>query len=403
MHEKSLANPSHSDGGALTPRIAVASMFAAFGVAVGLWSGASATKLIQADISPAAFGVILTVNVATYLAAMSFGGFLARFFTAKRILLTSAPLMGLMMATMLATRHAWVIYASLTASGFVGGLVDLTMNAEGTKVEKQLMRPILAGLHGVVSATLAIGAIAGSLLVNSAWPFLAPLIALGVMAAASITVAIGAPEGGLEHESASAPEQARHFSPAIIVLGLVLGVSIACETSTMVWSSILLQSQAPALAAISGLGAAFFAACQAGVRLNADRLRRRFSDRFLMMASMGIAIIGFLIVAADLSFPITVAGFAVIGVGLGAVVPCGFAMAVAQPNVTPSAALSATALFGAVIRLPAPLAVGAIASAVSLSGAFAGFTVILAGAIAALAFLVRPPIANVHPLGERRS
>jgi hypothetical protein len=50
------------------------------------------------------------------------------------------------------------------------------------------------------------------------------------------------------------------------------------------------------------------------------------------------------------------------------------------------AALSTIALFGALPRLPAPLAMGAIASYFSLSGAFALFAVLLVLACAGMRF-----------------
>jgi len=369
---------------AITPRRAIAAMFAAFGLAVGLWSGASATILSRCGVDAAAFGVALTLNVAIYLIAMSSGGAFARYFTAKRILVVSAPLMGLAIAALLSADDAVALFAWLALSGFIVGLVDLMMNAEGTKVEKRLGRPILAGLHGAASGGLAIGAIAGSLIVNSAIPALAAIAAFAALTGAGALVALVIPDAGLEHAAPDALPAGRLFSRALIVIGLVLGVCIACETSAMVWSSLLLQKQAPAFAAISGLGAAFFAACQAMLRFNADRIRRALSDRAIIIASLACAAVGFLVVAANVNFATSVAGFAIIGLGAGAVVPCGFAMAVAQPSVTPSAALSSVAMFGTFARLPAPLVVGAIASAMSLSRAFAVFALLLAAAIAAM-------------------
>jgi hypothetical protein len=68
------------------------------------------------------------------------------------------------------------------------------------------------------------------------------------------------------------------FAPALIGLGAVVGVSIAAELAASVWSTLLLREEAPRLAAISGLGAAFFSACQAALRFNADAIRLRISD-----------------------------------------------------------------------------------------------------------------------------
>lgn len=394
----SQANPLEApgQGGALlTPRGAVALMFAAFGIGAGLWSGASGAILLRAGVNPGAFGAALTANVAFYLLAMSSVGRLARAIPTKNILVICAPLLGFSYAALLSASTVMSFSAALVLCGLFAGFVDLTMNAEGTKVETQLRRPILAGLHGVVSAAIGVSALAGGFMANSALTWLAGLIVAAALIAASAVIALGLPEVGLESASDRRLGSSRQSSPTLTLIGVVIGVSIACETSAMWWSALLLQTEAPSLAEFSGLGVAFFALCQSVMRLNADRLRRRFDDRRLMIASLGVAMLGLMIVAAHQSFSGAVLGFAIIGIGTGAVVPCGFAMAAREPGVTPSAALSAVARYGALVRLPAPLAVGLIASMFSLSTAFAIFIVLLAGALIALIGFMPPAAPKI--------
>ena len=171
----------------------------------------------------------------------------------------------------------------------------------------------------------------------------------------------------------------------------MIGVSIACESAAMSWSALILRREAPQWAALSGLGAAFFAACQASLRFNADRLRARIDDRRLIVASLGVAAAGFLVVAAGAGFIVSVVGFAVIGFGTGAVVPCGFALAASRPGVSAAAGLSTAAFFGSFARLPAPLVTGAVADAFSLSSAFALFAGLLAAAIVAMLVFIPSP------------
>ena len=81
------------------------------------------------------------------------------------------------------------------------------------------------------------------------------------------------------------------------------------------------------------------------------------------------------------------AGFALIGVGTGAIVPCGFALAARQTAARPAVGLSSASLFSTLTRLPAPLATGAIAQSFSLPLAFAAFAVALAAASVGMAAL----------------
>ncbi len=175
------------------------------------------------------------------------------------------------------------------------------------------------------------------------------------------------------------------LAPALIGLGVVIGVSIAAELAASLWSTLLLRAEAPKLAAISGLGAAFFSACQAALRFNADAIRVRVSDLRIIVASFAIAAAGFALVGAQAGFAASVAGFALIGVGTGPIVPCGFALAARQSEAGPAVGLASASLFSTLTRLPAPLATGAIAQMLSLPIAFAAFAVALAATAAAAA------------------
>jgi hypothetical protein len=359
-------------------RAAVAAMFFAFGIGAGLWGGASGAILIRAGVDAATFGVLLTVYTGAYLIAMSAGGALAHRFGVGQALSVSAIIFGATLCALLnASSEAWVAIALILA-GFLGGVVDVLMNAEGARIERRLGRPILARLHAAASAGMALGAILGSVIAASAAPWTAGILAALVLAGA----------GGAYHRAARndlpapAPVGAwgrsgLSFAPALLGLGVVVGVSIAAELAASLWSTLLLREEAPKLAAISGLGAAFFAACQAALRFNADAIRLRISDLRIIVASFAIAALGFALVSAQAGFAVSVAGFALIGIGTGPIVPCGFALAARQSAAGPAVGLASASLFSALTRLPAPLATGAIAQALSLPIAFAAFALAL--------------------------
>jgi Major Facilitator Superfamily len=363
---------------AMTAHGAVAAMFSIFGIGVGLWSGASASVLARAGVTAPVFGVAMTLFMAAYLAAMSSAGFLGGRFGLRKVLLVGAPLQGLTVALLLVAQSPIAIFVCLIAFGIFAGLVDLIMNAEGARVERDLGRPILAGLHGGASSGTAIGAIAGSLIAANIGSWLSALIALAAFAGVTAWLFAATPERGVERALEKPSGRGALLTRGLIVLGVVIGVSIASEGAATYWSSLLLQTQAPKLAAISGLGAAFFCAFQAVLRLNADRVRRVVSDRRLIVISFAVAAVGFAIVGAQAGFAATVLGFAIIGLGTGSIMPCGVALAVGHRGFSAAAALSTVAMFGSLARLPAPLAMGAIASYFSLSAAFGVYAILLA-------------------------
>ena len=290
-----------------------------------------------------------------------------------------------MCAVLNAGSTAWVATA-LVVAGFLGGVVDVLMNAEGARIERRLGRPILARLHAAASAGMALGAILGSLIAAGPAPWAAGVLAWLALASAGVAY----DRAARNDRPPPAPVgtswgKGLSFAPALIGFGLLIGVSIAAELAASLWSTLLLREEAPKLVAISGLGAAFFSACQAALRFNADVIRVRISDLRIIVVSFAIAAVGFAMVGAQAGFAASVAGFALIGVGTGPIVPCGFALAARQSEAGPAVGLASASLFSALTRLPAPLATGAIAQMLSLPTAFAAFAVALAATAAAVA------------------
>ena len=105
-------------------------MFFALGLGMGLWGGASGGILARAGIDAASFGVMLTVYTGAYLIAMSSGGALARRVGveahAGRKRRPARP------GDLRPSRHetGCPVASCLVLSGFLAGMVDVTMNAE---------------------------------------------------------------------------------------------------------------------------------------------------------------------------------------------------------------------------------------------------------------------------------
>ena len=132
----------------------------------------------------------------------------------------------------------------------------------------------------------------------------------------------------------------------------------------------MLNDQAPELAAIAGLGAAFFGACNAIVRFRGDRLRARYGEVPLMLASLVLAAAGFAVLGLSLSFTANVVAFAAVGFGLAILCPCLFNMAASQVLANRAAGLSFAGLIAGPPRILAPWVFGWVATSQSTSFAF---------------------------------
>lgn len=368
----------------MSPRAAITVQFAAFGLLIGFWAGSLPVVVRAVGIGPATFGLIITLHSAAYIIAMSLGAKLMERLSPRRIMLLVFPAFSFLLAAALVSQDATLFAVLLIAFGFVGGTIDLVMNTEGTLVEADMKRPILAALHGSASAGVAASAVVASLVALSFGTAVNAALIGVVCVAAFIAVSVGTPDRPLAHRPTGTKRPRLTIGASLLAIGIVMGISIAGETAALMWSATLLDEQAPALAGIAGLGSSFFAGCQAILRFGGDRLRRIFSDRRLVAISIVVAATGFTIVGTSGSFAQTVVGFAVIGLGTALISPCSMALAVATAPALGGAALSFAAFVAGGPRLGAPWIFGEIAAATSTAMAFGifgvGFLVALAAA-----------------------
>jgi MFS family permease len=365
----------------------VTAVFFAFAIGLGLWAGSIPALMRQTGLDVAGLGLALTLHTGAYIAAMAGGGQLARIVPPRRLMLTAlavnAPCLGLLFVA----SSPLPLMAALVALGLSAGLLDLTMNIEGTAVERDLARPVLLSMHASASAAFAAGALSGSMIATHGGPRWCALVVLVV----TLPVALALRRLGPRAHATVAPlavparEGMRH---GVVRLGVVLGLTIGAEMAAQMWSARYLERQAVELAAFAGAGAAFFAGCQAAVRLFGDALRRRFADHRVIMVSLAIAAIGYVTVAASSRFVHSLLGFALVGIGTACVVPCCYALIARRATQRAPAALGIASLIAGVIRLPTPLMLGAVAATYSDAHAFAG---VAAGLLLALVLERRRP------------
>lgn len=352
-----------------TPRAAVMMVFAGFGAAVGCWAGSIPQVIAAAGIDSFNLGLGFTLSSLAGVTAMAFGGMIGRHFSNRIVMLGVLPLLALNLVLLLVATSPWLFFASLIAFGAVLGFLDMAMNAEASAIEHDLRQPIFTAFHGSVSIAVAMFAIASSFVSTMLSTFATSLMSVAVLSLAWLMVYQSVPArvitGGKAGGLSSVPSKL-----PLVIMGLAVGLSVAAETSTLFWSAKLLNDQAPELAAIAGLGAAFYGACNAIVRFRGDRLRARYGEIPLMLASLALATAGFIILGLSLSFAMNVVAFACVGFGLAILCPCLFNLAAAQVPANRSAGLSFVSLIAGPPRILAPWVFGWVATSQSTSFAF---------------------------------
>lgn len=352
-----------------SPRTAITAVFVSFGIAIGALAGSMPSVMRNAGIDAETFGLGLTLSTVLTVGAMSVGGQIARFASNRAVLLAVLPAFAVTLGAYLTSASPLWFFISIPVMGLCFGLTDLFMNAEAVALEHDLRRPIFMTFHGGVSAGVGVMSVAASWLSTQWGTWAVALVAAAMFGLAWIMV-----HGAIGPRPLAAGKAARMGTlpnkAPLMLLGIAAGLIIAAETAALLWSAKLLDEIAPSLAAIAGLGAAFFGICNAAVRFPGDRMRSLLGEMPLMFGSLIVSIAGFVALGLSNSFVVSVAAFASVGFGLALLIPTIFAMAARLVPENRAGALSFVSLLTAVPRVMAPLAFGMVAGRLGIAFAF---------------------------------
>jgi MFS family permease len=255
--------------------------------------------------------------------------------------------------------------------GIASGLADVAMNAEAVTVERRMGRPVMSSLHGVWSVAVLVGSGAAALGIG-----LGATVDVYLPAAAIVAVVASWPmlrwlpertREPVDDEDAPATARARR---RIVLLCAVAAGSFLVEGAAIEWSAVLLREGIGAAAATAGGGVVAFSAGMAISRFTGDRLGARFGRTRLAAigAATAAAALGLALAIGDVA--VTIVAFAVLGLGLGTVVPAAFGAAgrIARSHGRTALPIVVTAAY--VGSIVGPLVLGLAADAFGLRVAF---------------------------------
>ncbi len=364
-----------------TPRATITLTFIAFGAVVGINVGALAVLQKQAGVTPLIFGYMAALGMLSNILVMGLGGFINRHFDHRSVLLFILPMTVAGLIATLTAQSVFSFAAAIVLFNLALGGLDLFMNAEGAVVEHASPKPIFSSFHGAALFSIAFFSIIGSTIAiwfGPLWGLLppVPVVALALYAIHKTI----AHRPIVTHEEK--PKPAKLPIKILVFIGIVLGLNVACELTCIQWSGRLLAELAPSLAAYSGLGVTFYGFCNGTMRLFADRLRARFGDFKLMMASLGVAILGLAVLSTTPGFEISVLAFATAGIGLASIFPCLFSITARLVPEARASALAFVSAVGGTPRILLPIGLGMLAQNYGLNaiyGAAAGVATVALG------------------------
>lgn len=337
----------------------------------------------RTGLGEGALGLLLLCPGIGSLITMFLAGALAARFGCRRVIVASGVPLCLSLPLMGSLSDPFALGVALLVFGGAIGSIDVTMNIQAIIVERDSDRAMMSGFHGLFS----VGGIAGSVCMTAALGAGASPLAgtLGVVAVIIVALVCAAPHL-LAHASEHRPTVFAIPRGIVLFIGLLCFVAFQAEGAVLDWSGVYLSATQGMATAYAGLGYAAFTVTMTIGRLSGDRIVERFGGTLVMVAGGLCSAIGFTLTSVVSSWPLTLLGFALVGLGCANIVPVLFTRIGRQTLMPEHVAVSAISTMGYSGILTGPAMIGLIAHLSSLSIAFVILAALQLGVAASARF-----------------
>ncbi|QQH00005.1 MFS transporter [Mycobacteroides chelonae] len=392
-------------------RIAVIGVFASFGLVVATWAVHLPTMKQAAGMSSTALGLVVLVLGGGALVGMLISGVLVDRFGSGPIAVAGGAAMALGVNIPLSATNVWIAGAGAFLCGVAVGVTDVAMNAAAVDVERFYGRPIMASFHGVFSVGNVVGAGIGTVAFAVHVPVFVTVLGVTVLC----LVVLGSSASVLLKDKlrvgeAEAPDTVPYTLPPavtcrrgqVFLLGVLAMLLMLSEGSATDWSSLHAQEHLGASHSWGAFTFGVFMAAMTVGRFTVDKLVERVGRVLVLRWGCALAAVGLLTVIASPALPLTMAGWAAVGLGLAGGVPQVFTVAGNIDEQHEGRVLSWVVGTGYVAVLGGPALIGWLADALSLNTALLLpiFAVLVCGC-AAGALTMSAPATKAAPKAGR--
>ncbi|OIK27374.1 MFS transporter [Streptomyces malaysiense] len=376
----------------------IAALFCFLGFQYGTWVSRLPALKTRLDLGTGEVGLLLMACGAGAAAAFPLVAVLMRRLGSRTLSLASALALIVVLAALSVVPNYPLALLAVCADGVAVGCLNVAMNAQGATLESSYDRTAVSQLH----ATFSAGLLTAALLTSGVTSLTQSVPAhFGVAGAVLLLLPVCARRGLLPDAPAptTAGEKRRTRRRALpLGLTLLMGCAMAFGTITEGamndWSTLYLKDGVKASPTVAPLGIAVVSATMLLARACADRWRDRWGDGPVVRAGSALAAVGLGLALLTGGVPMTLLGFACVGLGAAAITPCVYVAAAERG----SDALSLVAAMGTTGLLAGPALIGLVATA---GGLTLGMAVVVASALAVTVTATWIPW-NVRPSPEPR-
>lgn len=335
--------------------------------------------------------ILLFLGIGSVVGMPAAGALTGRFGHRAVIIAGSIGLAAALPVLALASQ-AIMLSAALFVFGASLGAVDVAANMHGTEVQSRAGKPLMSGFHGLYSVGGLVGAGVVTLALSSGLNVMVTAAAAGAVVLACLLVAIPCflllPRSDEGHPLFVMPHG------IVVLIGVMAGLTFLVEGAVLDWGAILLSESKGMPVGNAGAGYSAFALAMTFTRIVGDKFVAKLGNKATLGLGSLITALGVALAAwADNSW-LSVAGFALSGIGAANIVPVLFTLAGSQKAMPAGVAISAVSTLGYLGVFLGPAMVGHLAAAITLPLSFGALAVLMVLVAAMTGTVVRKAGAN---------
>lgn len=311
-------------------RVAVFTVFALNGLALGSWASRTPALTAQVHASPGVFGLALLGASAGLLGAASVAGRLIERIGARAAVAGSTVLAAASLVLIGFAPNVPSLAGALLLVGASIGLLDVAMNVAAVAVERRVGKPLMPMFHAGFSFGALAGSLAAGLAAGQGWSPARHLTVAAVVAVVVLLLVVRAVSGihaEPAHEAGATPSRVPIRRPVLWLLAAVALCSAIAEGASSDWSALLMTAERGVGQGAAALAFAGFQLVMGLTRLAGSWAQRRFGPTRCLAAGSALAAVGLLATATVPVVAVGYLGFALAGAGLAASFPLALSLA----------------------------------------------------------------------------
>lgn len=335
----------------------------------------------RTGVSKSTLGMFILLMAGAGIVGMRIAGPLADRFGSRTLVAAAAIIASVaVIGPGLATGPVTLAIA-LACFGFGNGALDVSMNTQAVHVERAYGRPIMAAFHALFSGGGLLGSLIGAATLRAGLDMRVTLVSAAIACMALTFAALprllrdtdppAAEDDLLQERTAAADVNGREHRRNVLALAVIAFAVLLTEGVAGDWSTLQMREHLDADAATAALAFGAFSVAMTGGRLATDRVSGAFGRVAVVRYGMLISALGLAIILASPWIPLTLAGWALTGLGLSGSVPQIFTAAGNLGSGKAATDMSRVFSFGYLGLLAGPAVIGWLTAVVPLTTAIA--------------------------------